>query len=94
MRYPADRPTVDETVAALRRTTQNRHGDGPGRMIAVLWRAGLRQPAVHPAGIAAVRLVLRDRRRRFRLGARPLIRQRGHVTVAPTADRAEIRARR
>jgi site-specific recombinase XerD len=40
--YPADPPTVDEIVAVMRRTAENRHGWRLRAMIVVLWRAGLR----------------------------------------------------
>jgi site-specific recombinase XerD len=42
MRYPADPPTVDEIVAVLRLTPDDRHGFRIRAMIVVLWRAGLR----------------------------------------------------
>jgi integrase len=42
MRYPADPPTVDEIVAVLRQTPDDRHGFRIRAMIVVLWRAGLR----------------------------------------------------
>jgi site-specific recombinase XerD len=42
MRYPANPPTVDEIVAVLRRTPDDRHGFRIRAMIVVLWRAGLR----------------------------------------------------
>jgi hypothetical protein len=45
-RYPADPPTVDEIVAVMRQTTDDRHGYRMRAMIVVLWRAGLR---VHEA---------------------------------------------
>jgi site-specific recombinase XerD len=41
-RYPADPPTVEEIVAVMRRTPDNRHGYRARAMIVVLWRAGLR----------------------------------------------------
>jgi site-specific recombinase XerD len=40
--YPADPPTVDEIVAVMRHTAQDRHGWRLRAMIVVLWRAGLR----------------------------------------------------
>jgi hypothetical protein len=40
--YPADRPTVDEIVAVMRHTAENRHGWRLRAMIVSLWRAGLR----------------------------------------------------
>jgi integrase len=40
--YPADPPTVDEIVAVMRRTPENRHGWRLRAMIVVLWRAGFR----------------------------------------------------
>ena len=42
MRYPADPPTVDEIVAVMRHTADDRHGWRARAMIIVLWRAGLR----------------------------------------------------
>ena len=42
IRYPADPPTVDEIVAVMRHTAENRHGWRLRAMIVVLWRAGLR----------------------------------------------------
>jgi site-specific recombinase XerD len=42
MRYPADRPTVEEIVAVMRNTTEDGHGSRLRGMIVVLWRAGLR----------------------------------------------------
>jgi site-specific recombinase XerD len=42
MRYPADPPTVDEIVAVLRHSPDNRHGWRIRATIVVLWRAGLR----------------------------------------------------
>jgi site-specific recombinase XerD len=41
-RYPADPPTVEEIVAVMRQTTDDRHGYRVRAMIVVLWRAGLR----------------------------------------------------
>ena len=42
MRYPADPPTVDEIIAVMRHTADDRHGGRLRAMIIVLWRAGLR----------------------------------------------------
>ncbi len=42
IRYPADPPTVDEIVAIMRHSADNRHGWRLLAMIIVLWRAGLR----------------------------------------------------
>jgi integrase len=42
MRYPADPPTVEEIVAVMRLTGEDRHGWRLGAMIVVLWRGGLR----------------------------------------------------
>jgi site-specific recombinase XerD len=42
MRYPADPPTIDEIVAVMRLTGEDRHGRRLRAMIVVLWRAGLR----------------------------------------------------
>jgi integrase len=42
MRYPADPPTIDEIVAVMRHTADDRHGWRLRAMIVVLWRAGLR----------------------------------------------------
>jgi site-specific recombinase XerD len=42
VRYPADPPSVDEIVAVLRHSADDRHGFRVRAMIVVLWRAGLR----------------------------------------------------
>jgi integrase len=42
VRYPADPPIVDEIVAVMRHTSNDRHGWRVRAMIVVLWRAGLR----------------------------------------------------
>jgi site-specific recombinase XerD len=42
LRYPADPPTVDEIVAVMRHTADDRHGFRIRGMVVVLWRAGLR----------------------------------------------------
>ena len=42
IRYPADPPTIDEIVAVMRHTSDERHGWRVRAMIVVLWRAGLR----------------------------------------------------
>jgi DNA-binding transcriptional LysR family regulator len=42
MQYPADPPTVDEIVAVMRHTGEDRQGSRLRAMIVVLWRAGLR----------------------------------------------------
>ena len=42
IRYPADPPTIDEIVAVMRHTADDRHGFRLRAMIVVLWRAGLR----------------------------------------------------
>ena len=41
-RYPADPPTVEEIVAVMRQSPDDRHGYRVRAMIVVLWRAGLR----------------------------------------------------
>jgi hypothetical protein len=41
VRYPADPPTVEEIVAVMRHTSENRHGWRLRAMIVALWRAGL-----------------------------------------------------
>ena len=40
--YPADPPTVEEIIAVMRRTGDDRHGARLRALIVVLWRAGLR----------------------------------------------------
>ena len=42
MRYPADPPTVEEIVAVLRHTADDRHGFRMRALIVALWLAGLR----------------------------------------------------
>jgi hypothetical protein len=44
MRYPADPPTVDEIVAVMRHTADDRHGWRVRAMIVVLWRARVPSP--------------------------------------------------
>jgi len=44
MRSPPDPPTVEEIVAVMRHTPDNRHGWRLRAVIVVLWRAGLRYP--------------------------------------------------
>jgi site-specific recombinase XerD len=41
-RYPADPPTVEEIIAVMRQTPDDRHGFRVCALIVVLWRAGLR----------------------------------------------------
>ena len=41
-RYPGDPPTVEEIVAAMRQTTDDRHGWRLRALIVVLWHGGLR----------------------------------------------------
>ena len=54
IRYPADPPTVDEIVAVVRHTGDDRHGWRLRAMIVVLWRAGLRiHAAPREAGISS-----------------------------------------
>src|SRR5918995_636610 len=42
VRYQADPPTVEEIVAVMRHTADDRHGWRLRALIVVLWRAGLR----------------------------------------------------
>lgn len=42
MRYPADPPTVEEIVAVMRQSADDRHGWRARAIIVVLWRAGPR----------------------------------------------------
>jgi len=42
LRYPADPPTIEEIIAVMRQTPDNRHGWRIGALIVVLWRGGLR----------------------------------------------------
>src|SRR5215216_241319 len=42
LRYPADPPTVEEIIAVMRQTGDDRHGTRLRALIVVLWRAGLR----------------------------------------------------
>src|SRR5215204_1263695 len=44
IRYPADPPTIDEIVAVMRHTADDRHGWRVRAMIVVLWRAGAARP--------------------------------------------------
>ena len=40
--YPADPPSVEETVAVMREASDDRHGYRLRALIVVLWRGGLR----------------------------------------------------
>src|SRR3954469_14685409 len=40
--YPADPPTVEEIIAVMRQTAEDRHGARLRALIVVLWRGGLR----------------------------------------------------
>src|SRR3954453_14754818 len=40
--YPADPPTVEEIIAVMRQTGDDRHGSRLRALIIVLWRGGLR----------------------------------------------------
>jgi integrase len=42
LRYPADPPTVQETIAVMREAGTGRHGARLRALIVVLWRGGLR----------------------------------------------------
>jgi len=42
MRYPADPPTVEEIIAVMRQTPDDRHGARLRALIVALWRSGLR----------------------------------------------------
>jgi len=42
LRYPADRPRVEEIIAIMRQAGQSPHGDWMRGLIVVLWRTGLR----------------------------------------------------
>jgi integrase len=42
LRYPADPPTVEEIIAVMRQTGDDRHGFRLRALIVVLWRGGLR----------------------------------------------------
>jgi len=42
LRYPADPPTVEEIIAVMRQTSDDRHGFRLRALIIVLWRGGLR----------------------------------------------------
>jgi hypothetical protein len=57
MRYPADPPTVEEIVAVMRHTPDDRHGRRLRAMVVVLWRAGR-------SGLSGGGLDLVQRRRR------------------------------
>jgi integrase len=41
-RYPADPPTVEEIIAVMRQTSDDRHGWRIRVLIVVLWRGGVR----------------------------------------------------
>ena len=77
-RYPADPPTVDEILAAMRQAGRDRHGHRLSALIIVLWRAGLRINEAlsltetdldRPRGSILVRHAKNDRRREVGMDA-------------------------
>ena len=48
--YPADPPTVEEIIAVMRQTGDDRHGSRLRALIIVLWRGGLRIQEALPLG--------------------------------------------
>jgi integrase len=98
LRYPADPPTIDEIVAVMRLTREDRHGWRLRAMIVVLWRAGLRiQEALaltehdldKRRGSILVRSGKGGRRREVGMDEwgweqlRPWLRARGELPVGP-----------
>jgi site-specific recombinase XerD len=98
IRYPADPPTIDEIVAVMRHTGEDRHGWRLRAMIVVLWRAGLRvQEALaltehdldHRRGSVLVRSGKGGRRREVGMDGwgweqlRPWIGARAELPVGP-----------
>src|SRR5829696_5853904 len=96
VRYPADPPTVDEIVAVMRHTAENRHGWRLRAMIVVLWRAGL--PVQEALALAEADLDPAPRRTPGPTGqGRPATRGRhGRLGLrrAPTVARLTARAAR
>lgn len=96
MRYPADPPTVDEIVAAMRHTGGDRHGWRLRAMVVVLWRGaeaprGARARGARPRPAARVAAgPPRQGRPAARGGHGPV----GLGTAAPLAGRARRAAGR
>ena len=56
VRYPADPPTVEEIIAVMRQTGDDRHGFRLRALIIVLWRGGLRvQERARSASVTSTR---------------------------------------
>jgi hypothetical protein len=97
--YPADPPSVEEIIAVMRQTADDRHGARLRAPIVVLWRGGLRvQEALalgergpRPAPRFAARAPrqrrpsARDRHGRLGLGAAAALARRAHRAAARTA---------
>ena len=85
--YPADRPTVEEIIAVMRQTADDRHGARLRALIAVLWRGGLRIQESLALGGAPVAAraprrrwpSARDRHGRLGLGAAGALARRARV---------------
>ena len=99
LRYPADPPTVEEIIAVMRQTADDRHGFRLCALIVVLWRGGLRvqealalgERDLDPARVAAGaqrqgRPAPRDRHGRLGLGAASTVARR----TGRVADRAVV----
>jgi site-specific recombinase XerD len=98
MRYPVDPPTIDEIVAVMRLTGEDRHGWRLRALVVVMWRAGLRiQEALalaeHDLDLRRGSLLVRSGKggRRREVGMdewgweqlRPWLRARGELPVGP-----------
>jgi hypothetical protein len=98
LRYPADPPTLEEIIAVMRQTGDDRHGFRLRALIVVLWRAGLRiqeAPALgerdldHRRGSLLVRSGKGGRRREIGMDAwgweqlRPWFAERVELPIGP-----------
>ena len=98
LRYPADPPTVEEIIAVMRQTADDRHGFRLRALIVVLWRGGLRiQEALalgepdfdHRRGSLLVRNGKGGRRREIGMDAwgweqlRPWLGERVELPIGP-----------
>ena len=96
IRYPADPPTVDEIVAVMHHTGDDRHAWRLEAMIVMLWRAGLRIAGGAGARRTRPRPAARVGAGSQRQGRAPTRGRDGRVVLpagAPVAGRADRAAR-
>src|SRR5215216_4806509 len=82
MRYPADPPTVEEILAVMCRTRENRYGWRLRAMIVVLWRGGLRTQEALALAASCIKRLIEDQHKHRRQG-------RHHPSTTPEEQRSK-----